>query len=178
MIGTRRSPTVPARRTAPRARGALQRWTIWLTAVYLVALVLIAFWPTPVDRSAHQNLLIVLRWLQLHGAPPWVRYDTVEFSANIALFVPVGFAVVILAGAHRWWLAVLTGFAASCAIELGQLLFLPERYATLADVAANTAGAAVGAGLGLLLAATAAVRARQPGFVGPPRHGAAAHKDA
>ena len=118
---------------------------------YLVLLAFIAFWPVPVDREAHEWLLTVIDWLQVNGAPGWVRYDLVEFTANIALFVPVGLFVMIMAGARGWWLAVLVGFAASCTIELGQLIFLPDRFATRSDVLANTLGAAVGAVLGLAL---------------------------
>ena len=118
---------------------------------YLVLLAFIAFWPVPVDREAHDWLLAVIDWLQVHGAPGWVRYDLVEFVANIALFVPVGLFVMIMAGVRGWWLAVLVGFAASCTIELGQLIFLPDRFATLSDVLANTIGAAVGAVLALAL---------------------------
>ena len=119
--------------------------------VYLVVLALIAFWPVPVDRNAYESLLALIDWLQVHGAPEGVRYSLVEFIANIVLFVPVGLFVVIMAGRRGWWLAVLAGFAASCTIELGQLIFLPDRFATLADVLANTLGAAVGAVLGLVL---------------------------
>ncbi len=119
--------------------------------VYLVALALIAFWPAPVDRDAHDSLLAVIDWLQEHGAPGWVRYDLFEFAANIVLFVPVGLFVMIRAGVSGWWLAVLVGFAASCTIEAGQLILLPDRFATLSDVIANTVGAAVGALLGLIL---------------------------
>lgn len=98
-----------------------------------------------------------------------MRYDVVEFSANIAMFAPVGVFVVILAGARRWWLALLAGFAASCTIELGQLLFLPDRYATLADVVANTAGAAAGTALGLLLLALAPLMPGPAGRASSPR---------
>ena len=118
---------------------------------YLVVLALIAFWPVPVDRDAHDGLLAVIDWLQVHGAPGWVRYSLVEFVANIALFMPVGLFVTLMTGVRGWWLAVLVGFAASCTIELGQLIFLPDRLATMSDVIANTVGAAAGALLGLVL---------------------------
>ena len=133
------------------ARPALHRWAVGLFVAYLVALALIAFWPTPVDRDAHDYLLALIDLLQRNGAPGWMRYDVIEFSANILLFAPVGLILVILAGARRWWLAVLAGFVASCTIELGQLVFLPERFATVNDIIANTAGTFVGALLALLL---------------------------
>ncbi|TFD06115.1 VanZ family protein [Cryobacterium sp. TMT1-62] len=150
------SRTPPPRPPGPAAAGGavptrLRRWAPWLMLAYLVALAFIAFWPVPVDRAAYDSLLALIDWLQEHGAPGWVRYGLVEFIANIALFVPVGLFVVLVAGARRWWLAVLVGFAASCTIELGQLIFLPDRFATLADVVANTVGAAVGTVLGLVL---------------------------
>lgn len=119
--------------------------------VYLTMLVLIAFWPAPVDRNSYAALLSVIDWLQERGAPGWVRYSLAEFAANVLLFVPVGLFVMILTGVRGWWLAVLTGFAASCTIELAQLIFLPDRYATLSDVIANTIGAAAGTVLGLVL---------------------------
>lgn len=154
MTDARRTPPqAPSGPPAPRGSGLdrLRRWVPWLMLSYLVALAFIAFWPVPVDQAAHDSLLAFIDWLQEHGAPGWVRYGLVEFVANIALFVPVGLFVMIVAGVRGGWLAVLVGFAASCTIELGQLIFLPDRFATLADVLANTVGAAVGGVLGLVL---------------------------
>ena len=153
MIDARRTPPPPP--DPPEMHGPtrprLRRWAPWLMLVYLVALALIAFWPVPVDRDAHEWLLALIDWVQVHGAPGWVRYDLVEFVANIALFVPVGLFVMVVTGGGRYWLVVLAGFAASCTIELGQLIFLPNRFATVSDVIANTVGAAVGAALGRIL---------------------------
>jgi len=137
--------------TRARRRRALKRAALVLAALYLVTLALIAFWPTPVDRSSHTALLSTLDWMHSHGLPTWLGYAFVEFTANIALFVPVGLLGVILIGARHWWLAILTGFLASCTIELGQLLFLPARFASVKDVIANTSGAVVGAALALLV---------------------------
>ncbi|WP_051973314.1 VanZ family protein [Cryobacterium sp. MLB-32] len=136
-----------------RRHTALYRAAIVVTVGYLLALALIAFWPTPVDKEAHVPLVSLLGWLQGHGAPGWLTYTFVEFSANIVLFVPVGLLAVILLGARRWWCAIVVGFVASCGIELGQLLFLPARYATSGDVIANTLGAALGTVLALALIA-------------------------
>lgn len=132
-------------------RTALHRTTVFLTFAYLVVLALIAFWPTPVDRDAEELLASFVGWLHRHGAPLWMQYDAIEFGANIALFFPVGLFVVILAGARHWWLGLFVGFTASCAIELGQLVFLPARFATVNDVVANTAGATAGATAAVLL---------------------------
>jgi len=134
-----------------RRHAALHRAAVVLSVCYLVALALIAFWPTPVDQGAHDPLVSLLGWLQRHGAPGWLSYNFVEFSANIALFVPVGLLGVILLGARHWWLAILAGFTASFCIELGQLLFLPARFATVNDVIANTLGTVIGTVLALML---------------------------
>lgn len=122
----------------------LRRVTLATTFAYLIALVLIAFWPVPVDRGAENLLSHLFAWLYRHDAPAWLDYHFLEFSANIVLFVPVGLFVVILAGARRWWLGLLAGVGASVFIELGQLLFLPARFATVDDVIANSTGAALG----------------------------------
>ena len=143
-----------------RVPDALRRGAFVLAAAYLVALALIAFWPTPVDRGAHRPITTVLAHLHAHGAPAWFNYALVEFTANIALFVPVGLLGVILLGSARWWMAILAGFAASSLIELGQLIFPPSRYATIMDVIANTSGALLGAILALVL--LAAIGSRSP----------------
>lgn len=129
----------------------LHRVALVLSIGYLAALALIAFWRTPVDQGAHDPLVSLLGWLHHRGAPGWLNYNFVEFSANIALFVPVGLLGVILLGARRWWLAAMAGFVASVCIELGQLFFLPSRFATVNDVIANTLGATIGTVLALML---------------------------
>lgn len=136
---------------ARHRHAALRRVALWLGSLYLVALALIALWPTPVDRIANRQLVRILIKLHDHGVPGWFSYALIEFSANIVLFLPVGMLSVILLGSARWWVAILIGFGASCLIELSQLVFLPSRYATLMDVLANTIGAALGAGLALIV---------------------------
>jgi glycopeptide antibiotics resistance protein len=122
----------------------LHRVTIAAAFAYLVILLMIAFWPVRVDQNAGRLLYRLFAWLYRHDAPRWLDYDFLEFTANVVLFIPVGLFVVILAGARWWWLGIVTGIAASCAIELGQLLFLPSRFATLSDVLANSSGATIG----------------------------------
>jgi VanZ family protein len=125
----------------------LRSVTVVAALAYFAALVAIAFWPVRVDQNAGDLLYRLFTWLYRHDAPRWLDYDFLEFSANVVLFIPVGLFVVILAGGRRWWLGILAGFVTSCAIEAGQLMFLPSRFATVEDVVANTSGAALGTGL-------------------------------
>lgn len=151
MAGLAPSPnggwTSPTRREPTGIVTAVRRLrsvTLAASVLYFVALLMIAFWPVTVDKNADKLLYRLFAWLYRHDAPRWLDYGFLEFSANIALFIPMGLFVVILAGAHRWWLGIVAGIAASSGIEIGQFLFLPSRFATLTDVAANTAGAVAG----------------------------------
>lgn len=121
----------------------------WAAAVYGVFMALTAFWPTPVDAGAHATIQHILWKLHKYGMPHAINYAVVEFTANIALFLPVGLLVVAYVGMRRWWLGFAVGFGASSAIELGQLLFLAERFPSVADVVANTTGAILGTVLAL-----------------------------
>jgi glycopeptide antibiotics resistance protein len=134
-----------------RRHAVLRRIARWLAAGYLVALALIALWPTPVDRGASGTITRVLARLHAYGVPDWVNYALIEYTANIALFLPVGLLGVVLIGANRWWLAVAAGFALSCIIEASQLVFRPSRVATMLDIMANTTGTVLGALLAVLL---------------------------
>ena len=113
-----------------------------LLGAYLVVLAGIAFWPVPVDRDAHGTVAAVVRLLQRHGLP-WLEYGHVESAANVALYVPLGVLGTLIL--RRWWLVAMIGVAVSAVVELSQGNFLPERYATAADVVANTAGTLIGA---------------------------------
>lgn len=144
-----------------RAVHRLRRVTLGATVAYFVALVAIAFWPVRVDQNAGDLLYDLFTWLYLHDAPRWLDYHFLEFSANVVLFIPVGLFIVILAGAGRWWLGILAGLVASCAIEGAQLMFLPSRFATVDDVVANTVGAAIGTLLAAVTLAIAHARERR-----------------
>ncbi|ALV44573.1 hypothetical protein MB46_02610 [Arthrobacter alpinus] len=111
--------------------------------VYLAGVMLIVFWPAPVDRPASGQLHMILTLLHNHGMPRFIGYGQVEFTANIAMFIPMGY--IASAWLKKIWLGIIIGFLASCLIELGQAIFLPDRFATGMDVLANTIGAGVGA---------------------------------
>ncbi|MCY1673803.1 VanZ family protein [Pseudarthrobacter sp. SL88] len=110
-----------------------------------VFLALIAFWPTPVDQPASGQLAIVLQFVHSHGVPGWFNYKFVEASANIALFFPLGFVSSLAFTRKRLWQLGAFSLLVSGSIELGQLLFLHNRFASLSDVVMNTVGATIGA---------------------------------
>lgn len=125
------------------------RAALAVAGVYLLAVLLVVFWPTPVDRPAAGILNETLSWLHRHGMLGFVNYNFVEFSANVAMFAPLGLiASVVFKNA---WLGIIAGAFGSCLIELGQALLLPSRFASGLDVLANTMGAALGALLFALL---------------------------
>jgi VanZ family protein len=124
----------------------------------LVGVLVVGYLPSRVDGGVEPTVRRVLAWLQDHGAPAWVDYDVADFLANIGFFVPIGLVGALLLPWRMWWLAVPAGALLSAAVEFGQYLFLPERYASASDVLANTAGALLGALIGA--AARAARRQR------------------
>lgn len=121
-------------------------------ALYVGAILLVAAWPTPVDASLGVRdswpvglLASVLDLSRSQG------YAVVEAAANVVLFVPLGWFGVVLLPRLGWVWVVLGASAVSVLVETGQGLFSPNRFATLADVVANTTGALVGALAAVLL---------------------------
>ncbi|CAN5332489.1 hypothetical protein BH09ACT10_BH09ACT10_23840 [soil metagenome] len=112
--------------------------------IYFVALTLIGMWPTPVDHSFSSTIFDVTVWLRRQGAPQWISYNFIEFIANVLLFIPLGLLGDAWLRHRRPWRIVAFGVCLSIAIEIAQWLARPERFATLADVIANTLGAALG----------------------------------
>lgn len=114
--------------------------------VYFFALMAILFWPSPVDKPIGGTLSHLLQWLYSHGVPRWlVNYRLIEFTANIALFIPFGVIVALRLPRRRWMLTVVIAAAVSSAVELAQGVFLPARFPALSDIIANTAGGFIGA---------------------------------
>jgi len=124
-----------------------------LLVAYGLFIALVAYWPNPVDRSLRPRIDRVLAAFHRRDLFQWFGYDQLEWSSNVAFFVPLGLLLVLLLGGHRWWAAVVISVMVSCTIEAGQALFLPARYATVDDLAANALGALVGALAGALVLA-------------------------
>ena len=127
--------------------------------VFVGGALVIGFLPTRVDGGVEPTVRRVLSWLQDVGAPAWVDYDFADFVANIGFFVPIGLVAALLLPWRAWWAAIPIGAALSGLLELGQYLFLPERYASWTDVAANTTGAIIGALIGAAIRAARMRRA-------------------
>ncbi|MDN4641321.1 VanZ family protein [Agreia sp. PsM10] len=125
---------------SPRSR----RWAWMALGLITLAVITITFWPTPVDRPFHLAIGRVLATLHRHGLPHWVTYAAIESASNVVMFVPIGALIAILVRRSLWWVSGVLGLLASVCIELSQLIFLPARYASLGDVAANTSGALLG----------------------------------
>ncbi|GAB3630711.1 hypothetical protein GCM10027421_00640 [Microbacterium shaanxiense] len=132
------------------------RWHIITVCavVYAVALLLVAFWPVPVDTSAAK----LLGWVTEHF--PVLTYRRIEFAANILLFVPFGALLALLMPEMRY-LVLPLGLLVSGGIEIGQAVFLSARFATYSDVIANVAGACIG--LVLVVIGETWARHRRPG---------------
>ncbi|CAN7240517.1 VanZ family protein [Pseudarthrobacter oxydans] len=133
-------------------------WRFVLIAM-LVPLALIAFWPSPVDQPVQGQLAAVLNFLHRHGIPTWFNYTFVEASANVVLFVPVGVVSSLAFPSWPWWRIGVFGLLISCCMELGQLLFLHDRFPSPLDLVTNTSGAVIGAFLAA--AALKTVQARR-----------------
>jgi glycopeptide antibiotics resistance protein len=135
------------------------RLLLLAAGAYVSALALVGLWKTPVDRNVAVVDLAPVAWMTDRlGLQPWQGYALVEFTANIALFVPLG-VLLLLWWRHRGWLhATAVAFGTSLTIEVLQQLLRPERYASASDVVANTLGGAVG---GLLVEAGRRVSRRR-----------------
>lgn len=116
-----------------------------LLVVYLGIVLAATMWPTPLDTGYESAITRVLDILHRHGVPEWFGYNKLEFSANIAMFVPLGFLVALTLPERAWWLVMLLIPGFSALIEFTQGQFLAARFASGWDVVANTAGGYIGA---------------------------------
>lgn len=117
---------------------------------YSVFVAVIGLWPSPVDRPFDPAIFRVLVALKGIGVRPNDAYNVIEFTANVAFFVVPAVLLVLIVGRRRWWIAPIVGLLCSIAIELAQHFLLPGRFATVNDVIANTLGALIGCGIGVL----------------------------
>lgn len=122
-----------------------ERWLLVPTAAYIAALALIGLWATPVDQNVAVAELPPVEWMAgVLDLNVKESYKLVEVAANVALFVPLGALVLLWWRRWGWVQAAAVAFACSLSIEILQAAVRPERFATVSDLAANTAGGALG----------------------------------
>lgn len=131
-----------------------------LLLLYVLIVLTATMWPTPLDQNYASAIERVLSVLHRHGLPEWFGYSKLEFSANIAMFVPMGFLLSLTLPQRAWWSVVLLAPAFSGGIELTQGAFLEQRFASVLDVVANTMGGYLGAVLAHALRALVHARDR------------------
>lgn len=131
---------------SPRVRTTLRAaLAVW---VVLLALVLLA----PSSTGPDWVIAHLAEALQRLGLPDVLTHPSrVENMLNVVAFVPLSLLGSLLWPRPSWrdWTAV--GFVASFLVELVQAVALDARWATHADVVANTVGMLVGALLALLV---------------------------
>ena len=121
-----------------------------LTLGYLGVVAWMTLGPQPLDAGGSRILYRALHFFGSHQLTSWITYDRVEFTANIAMFVPIGLLFVLVLGRRRWWLAMLIGVALTVTIEVSQL-GIPGRVSDPRDVLSNSLGAMLGVVVALLV---------------------------
>ena len=116
--------------------------------------------PQPLSDDNDSWLFAALKFFSRHEATNFITFSRVEFTANIAMFVPVGVFFLLLLGRRGWLGAVVAGVLLTCAIEFAQL-FIPGRVSDVQDIISNSTGALVGVLLALALTASKARQLRR-----------------
>ncbi|GAA1139441.1 hypothetical protein GCM10009651_24330 [Microbacterium natoriense] len=131
-------------------RRRIARITTLVIGIPFLALIgFLALTPRRVEQSIPNVLDLILGAVHRLG---WTSLDftTLEVAANVLVFIPVGIVAYVFLPRRARWLALAVGPAASIAIELTQLLALPNRDPSINDVIANSIGATIGVALCLL----------------------------
>lgn len=119
---------------------------------YLLGGALLVWSPIPLTRPLRPLLTGFDSLMQnLFGLPPGFAVLTLEFLANVVLFVPPALFLALRMRPENWSIVVVVGIVCTITIEFVQLAFLPGRSATISDVIANSLGALIGALLSLRL---------------------------
>ncbi|ALX65607.1 VanZ family protein [Microbacterium sp. XT11] len=145
----------------PPPRSYARLWVSTLLLIVYAAFVLVVtMWPHPKQLEFDGIASRLLRALHNVGVPEWFGYDKLEFTANIGMFVPLGFLLGLALARRAWWVALFLLPAFSGAIEFAQGIALEERVSTVFDVLANTIGGYVGLLLAMILRAMIYARDR------------------
>ena len=131
------------RRALPRRTVAVARG---LLAPYLVLLGLVVFLPAREAERVTGVVAMMADALAAFGVPREPAATTLEFLANVVLFVPFGVLVPVAFPGSTVFPVLLSGCLLSVGIELVQIA-IPSRVPAVSDVIANTIGVGVGLGL-------------------------------
>ena len=131
-----------------------------VTFLYLGVVGFITLGPQPHDEGTDSLVWQLLGFFSRFDSLAWLTYSVLEFSANVAMFGPIGLFLLLLLGRSRWWAALLLGPLLSLAIETAQL-FIPGRVSDARDLVSNSLGAVLGVVVGLVITWPAAVRRRR-----------------
>ncbi|MFC7876936.1 VanZ family protein [Isoptericola sp. NPDC057391] len=137
---------------APRSRPLLPL----LFAAYLALVVWTVLWKLDVPRvgdAGERVVKLVPFAATAHAGPS----DPVELVLNLAIFLPFGVYLGLLAPRWPWWRVAGTLAGASAFLEVAQYV-LAVGNSDVTDVVVNTAGGL--AGLGVVVLARRALRAR------------------
>lgn len=159
-------PLSPRVRTTVRL--ALAAWVVLLVVVLLA----------PSTAGPDWLIFRIADGLGRTSLPPeLVSPRRVEFTLNVAAFVPLSLLGTLLWPRPTWrdWTAV--GFAVSFVVEVAQAVVLDARAATHSDVVANTLGTLVGALIGWGLVASGVGRGSEGRADLPDRHSSAEELD-
>ena len=148
--------TTTAERADADAQTRSRARVVVLFAVYLVLLAWVVLWKLelPWVGEAGWRIVKLVPFVATDDAGASTRFDVV---ANLALFVPFGLYLGLLAPTWPWWKAGGTVAAASLGLEVAQYV-LAVGSSDLTDVVVNTAGGL--AGLALLALARRRFRGR------------------
>lgn len=145
------------------ARGRGLRPALWTVLVLTLALIgVITLGSAVTGQFAGQPGVSLVpfqeiqRGLDNRGSSPWTN-----LVGNIAMFLPLGFAIACLVRGGFWarvGLATVSGLVLSAAIEVTQYSF--GRVADIDDIILNTSGALAGGVVGAVVA-VAVIRTRR-----------------
>lgn len=134
----------------------------WTGLGLCLAVVLIAtLSPTPIDQGYESAIERLLSILHRNGVPRWFGYRWLEFSANIAMFVPLAYFLSLVFPTRFLWVALGVVPGLSVVLETLQFFVLPARFATVNDVIANTLGGWVGVAAAAVTVAAVHARDRR-----------------
>lgn len=115
-----------------------------LLTVVVVTVLVILLWPTRPAAASQNALQAWFERLHARGLPTWLGFGTVEFLANVVMFLPLGFLTVLGWPRRPWWVPVIGWLAFSAAAELIQASLDAHRLGDWRDVLANGTGAVLG----------------------------------